>query len=342
MKRLSYIDALRGIGIVLLVYNHFLFFGFSGGMSTMTPLDNEVMYILMPLFFVISGFVSYQKGRVMTSEQFRKSLCGKVRSLLVPSITMFAVNRYIYHANIMEGLQDVMKSGYWFTLTLFQIVVIYQTLMFVTRHFSNNWTKLSTLCVPAVLFLFTPPPDYITGNQNIIVNLLSVRQFVMYYQYFVIGVIVKHNFDMLQKLMANKWFMTSCFIYAFFAPTYHDPYTNWLIIIARIACVFCVAHYYRDWFDKESFLPNQLRYIGRHTIEIYFLHYFFLFKIPAVEYYLYSFIDVKGVTCLAHEYMLELLILIPLAIFVCYVCLYIKKVLDSFPLISQLCFGPTK
>lgn len=50
MNRLGYIDALRGIGIILLVYNHFLFFGFSGGMSTMTPLDNEVMFILMPLF----------------------------------------------------------------------------------------------------------------------------------------------------------------------------------------------------------------------------------------------------------------------------------------------------
>lgn len=51
MNRLGYIDALRGIGIILLVYNHFLFFGCSGGMSTMTPLDNEVMFILMPLFF---------------------------------------------------------------------------------------------------------------------------------------------------------------------------------------------------------------------------------------------------------------------------------------------------
>jgi fucose 4-O-acetylase-like acetyltransferase len=53
MNRLGcYIDALRGIGIILLVYNHFLFFGFSGGMSTMTPLDNEVMFILMPLFLL--------------------------------------------------------------------------------------------------------------------------------------------------------------------------------------------------------------------------------------------------------------------------------------------------
>lgn len=52
MKRLNNIDALRGIGFLLLVYHHFVYFGFSGGMSTMTPLDNEVMYILMPLFLL--------------------------------------------------------------------------------------------------------------------------------------------------------------------------------------------------------------------------------------------------------------------------------------------------
>ena len=74
MNRLGYIDALRGIGIILLVYNHFLFFGCSGGMSTMTPLDNEVMFILMPLFFVISGFVSYRKEQATTLPQLMKIL----------------------------------------------------------------------------------------------------------------------------------------------------------------------------------------------------------------------------------------------------------------------------
>ena len=125
-----------------------------------------------------------------------------------------------------------------------------------------------------------------------------------YYQYFIVGVIAKYNFELLQKTMTNKWWISLCFIYAFFCPTYHDPYTNWLIIIARITCIFWIVYYYRNWFDKDSFLPNQLRYIGRHTIEIYFLH--------------------------------------TLAIIVCYVCLLIRKILDAFPLISELCFGPNK
>lgn len=93
----------------------------------------------------------------MTGEQLRKSLWGKVHSLLIPTITMFAINRYICHADIMEGVQDVMKRGCWFTFTLFQIVVIYQILIYATRHSSQNWIKLSVLCLPAVLFAITPP-----------------------------------------------------------------------------------------------------------------------------------------------------------------------------------------
>lgn len=58
--------------------------------------------------------------------------------------------------------------------------------------------------------------------------------------------------------------------------------------------------------------------------------------------YLFSFINAQDTICLAHEYMLELLIVGTLAIIVCYVCLLIRKILDAFPLISKLCFGPNK
>ena len=340
MNRLGYIDALRGIGIILLVYNHFLFFGFSGGMSTMTPLDNEVMFILMPLFFVISGFVSYRKEQATTLPQLMKTLWMKVRQLLIPTIIMFVFSRYAHCASIVDGLQDIMKKGYWFTFTLFQIIVIYQILIYIARHFSKHIYKILVLCLPALIFAF--PPEYTSDNQYVILKILSIRQLLAYYQYFIVGVIAKYNFELLQKTMTNKWWISLCFIYAFFCPTYHDPYTNWLIIIARITCIFWIAYYYRNWLDKDSFLPNQLRYIGRHTIEIYFLHYFFLFKIPTIEMYLFSFINAQDTICLAHEYMLELLIVGTLAIIVCYVCLLIRKILDAFPLISELCFGPNK
>ena len=161
MNRLGYIDALRGIGIILLVYNHFLFFGFSGGMSTMSPLDNEVMFILMPLFFVISGFVSYRKEQATTLPQLMKTLWMKVRQLLIPTIIMFVFSRYAHCANIVDGLQDIMKKGYWFTFTLFQIIVIYQILIYITRHFSKHIYKILVLCLPALIFAFTPPRIHI-------------------------------------------------------------------------------------------------------------------------------------------------------------------------------------
>lgn len=253
---------------------------------------------------------------------------------------MFVFSQYTHCASIVDGLQDIMKKGYWFTFTLFQIIVIYQIPIYITRHFSKHIYKILVLCLSAIAS--TLLLEYISDSQHIILKILSIRQLLAYYQYFIVGVIAKHNFELLQKLMTNKWLISLCFIYAFFCPMYHDPYTNWLLIIARITCIFWIAYYYRNWLDKNSFLPNQLRYIGRHMIEIYFLHYFFLFKILTIEMYLFSFINAQGATCLAHEYMLELLIVCTLAIIVCYVCLLIRKILDAFPLISELCFSSNK
>lgn len=89
-----------------------------------------------------------------------KTLWMKVRQLLIPTIIMFVFSRYAHCASIVDGLQDIMKKGYWFTFTLFQIIVIYQILIYITRHFSKHIYKIFGIMLPALIFAFTPPNTY--------------------------------------------------------------------------------------------------------------------------------------------------------------------------------------
>lgn len=57
-ERLTYIDCLRGFGMILVVYQHILVIGLPEIGSSW--LNDIIITFRMPLFFFISGYVSYK------------------------------------------------------------------------------------------------------------------------------------------------------------------------------------------------------------------------------------------------------------------------------------------
>ena len=54
-NRLEYIDALRGLTMLMVVIGHIELFSFGEGIFLCTPIYK---YIQMPLFFFISGYIA--------------------------------------------------------------------------------------------------------------------------------------------------------------------------------------------------------------------------------------------------------------------------------------------
>ena len=64
-KRLEYIDAMRGLTMLLVVYSHIMYFGYS--ISDFTEINSFNAFIglfRMPLFFFVSGFVLYKASQI--------------------------------------------------------------------------------------------------------------------------------------------------------------------------------------------------------------------------------------------------------------------------------------
>ena len=57
-KRIEYIDALRGMTMILVVFSHVEMTTF--GITAPTFINNLFMSFRMPLFFFISGFIGYK------------------------------------------------------------------------------------------------------------------------------------------------------------------------------------------------------------------------------------------------------------------------------------------
>lgn len=148
-KRLSYIDAIKGIGILMIVWGHLAFL-------TDDPVMDYMGYIKIPVFYIISGMLVAMTSKQADNWQFIKS---RFRRLMVPyfamSIVMIIVNcvtAVLKHrgltAALMTGLWTTISlrglSTLWFLPTMFLIVVAF-------KYIPDKVRVLAVIFIPAIV-----------------------------------------------------------------------------------------------------------------------------------------------------------------------------------------------
>lgn len=107
-KRIEYIDALRGLLMLLVVFCHVECFGFID-FSYDTPFGQLISTFRMPLFFFISGFVAY-KSEEWDSRWWINSTKKKARVLLIPTFVFGLIYTYLHlHKNASAFIGDPAK-----------------------------------------------------------------------------------------------------------------------------------------------------------------------------------------------------------------------------------------
>lgn len=119
MERLVYIDILKGIAIIMVVMGH-MFVPYTDYLQS--PVNQMIYSVHMPLFIFLSGFVFHlSKGK----NGIKTTVTKRVLSLLLPFFCFAAI--YCFAKNISYTdmlLKNEMHNGYWFTLVLFEIILI--------------------------------------------------------------------------------------------------------------------------------------------------------------------------------------------------------------------------
>lgn len=354
-KRIEYIDALRGFTMILVVFSHLY-------IPDITPLNKIFITFRMPLFFFISGFIAYKANEIWNLSSYTAKLLNKCRIQLIPTLVFGLLFSYIIrNHDLLTFAFDGYKDGYWFTIVLLGMFIIYYTYnLIISKLYAGGgvWYKNIILYVIAIVLWGLP---YICGVfgislNNSYSNLLCLPLLFNYFQFFVLGLIARQFQDKIHQIIENKYF-SACIIILFIAlfwwlqiDSQHINNSIGLIhrllllinIIGRLLVrylgliiVYSFFRKYQTSFTQATKIGSSLQYIGRHTLDIYVLHYFFLPNIAPIK----EFILNTQHTWNSPNIVFELFFGVSVALMVIAMCLLVSKVLRTSDILAHFLFG---
>ena len=353
-KRIEWIDAMRGFTMIMVVFSHMELFGIDYN-THFSGLNGFFISFRMPLFFFISGFVSFKCSEIWSFEHYRTKLLEKTRIQLIPTLLfgllyaslVFAHREEItpYEAIILFFNKST-KLGYWFTLALLGMLAIYYTVS-LTLNKCKLVTRQIVLVVIAFILYYLSFRSNTHFEHNTPARLLCLYRIFLYFQFFIFGNLVSCYREKFFKLLDNKYVITT--ILLLFAATYiiyyhqtdigqgrmYLPSTKLLaegVAYLGITTVVAVFRHYEDFFSQKTRIGRSLQYIGRRTLDIYLLHYFLIPSIPQIGNFFKSY----------NNFVLEATTVVALSLIVILFCLIISNIIRISPLLAHYLFGAKK
>ena len=278
-KRIGFIDAMRGLAMLLVVIGHVLNF-------SVCHLDNAIMRILsdeveIPLFFMVSGFLVN-----IPKSGFWKFLGKKAFLLFVPAAVFMALYVWMEGSNYISAWIDSYKGGYWFTFSLFQFVAVYAVLKLVSQAMKlSRISERVFLVAVSVVILYASVWCLREEHNYAVIPLLGLVHFKSFI-YFVVGTQIAEC-GLLGRGLSSKevtnggGIIVACILLHFYTYrgggiAYIGSSTLWLAMTTLSALIVILMGFkqYEGW--SESPVGRLLQMLGRYTLDIYFIHYFFL------------------------------------------------------------------
>lgn len=338
-NRIGYIDALRGMAMILVVYFHIAAYGFG---SYEIGYNDIIERFRMPTFFFISGWLFYKAGRIWD----RQAIVGMIRKKFMVQIVPTAVFMLLYLVmfNLLEvGSFGSDKKGYWFTIVLFEYFVIYilsEALLNRQDSFKGELRVfVGMIILSASAFYYAKYYSRYATELGVWKDILGFFSFVKirHIIFFWFGTFVRRYFSRFIQLTDNHYAM-ALFIALFTAgivwPVIFSisgiEYLAYLIagLSGTVIC-FTFFRIHEQHFSKGTWYGRGLQLIGRRTLDIYLIHYFVL---P------YNLMQ-PDVWQQYHNDMLFVPMALILALWVVIISLLISSILRVSPLLAKYLFG---
>ncbi len=340
-KRIEYIDALRGIAMLLVLYFHIPSYCLG---NAYIGFNDILEWVRMPLFFFISGFVFYKADRIWDSGTIIEILKKKFMVQIIP-MAVFMTLFLLLFGYMEPSSFGSDKKGYWYTFVLFEYFVLYigaEALFNKKKTIKGEiYVFLSILFLSIASFYYA---KYYTnyseelGNWKTILGFLSfvkIRHFIFFW----FGTIVKKYFTEFISI-TDKYSIVAtigCIFIAMilFPAVYHTPgleYPAFMISgFASTVFFFTLFRKNEQLFTKDKWFGKSLQFIGRRTLDIYLIHYFFL-----------PYHCLQGFGAWLIEYnnkCLEVIVILILSLCVLAISLIASSIIRLSPFLAHYLFG---
>ena len=353
--RLGWLDALRGFTMILVVMNHVALKSFGMQIRWSAALQFFLLF-RMPLFFFISGFLAYKASRVWNARTLGELSLKKMRVQLIPTIVFFLLFLAMipttpFVPSLTEALASSMKAGYWFTLVLLYMLLTFYLFSDVESKLPACLSPLTPYLLPLLfivslcLFETCYLPRYFSwalghkGPQNEFLNYSSLVEMFRYFPFFLYGTIVHRYWDRAQRLMDSRWFfpvvLALAVIMSIEVIKWHTLRMEWaslphtLAMFLLLSVVFMFFRHEHAFFEETRF-GQGLQFIGRRTLDIYLLHYFFLPKLPMVGLFFFTN---------RHNFLLDTTASLIVALVIVAFCIVTSQIIRVSPFLKKYLFG---
>ena len=324
--RINYIDRLKGLAIILVVMGHVL--GFALGQHSETSVILRwIGSFHMPLFMFLSGAVLVTPPKNV----FKKILkligpflfFGIIFSLyLKPDLSWQSIKGAV----IAFFMHDA-KMGYWYLLVLAEFYILLQLFNFKSGYLKEwvNDVLLSSFIHVLLLLLWT--------HCGVITDIMCFLNCACYWPFFIGGYLFR-KYGLLLWLEKSNWIFTfSIIFYLLFFNTnfkFHALQSlSWRLILPMMA-ILSISYLFVSREKYASFIEKQLEFVGKHTLDIYILHYFIVSQLNC--YALGAWFN------LTHNLFLEMLFVTCLSLIITYLSVLMGRLVHKSDFMDKYVF----
>ncbi|KHD07589.1 hypothetical protein PN36_20120 [Candidatus Thiomargarita nelsonii] len=281
-KRVSWIDAAKGIGIILVVYGHVARGVFNAGLYQEQPLiiyhliDNIIYSFHMPLFFFLSGLFFIRSFNKRGS----RLILNKIDTIFYPYLIW----------SIIQGVIEITLSQYTNRTTSFGDLIT--ILWLPTAHFWFLYALLLLFIFNTVIFIFLKRffkalniPFIIFGigvflfliKQYLPVDYFFIRAVSFNYIYFSFGILYWSVLDgrlpsISISLTLGLFVIFSLFEYLVYYTATLPSDTALIKIIITFSAILTVIFVCKN---LRGTVIKILSFVGMYSMEIYLVHVIF-------------------------------------------------------------------
>ncbi len=258
--------------------------------------------------------------------------------LLICPVVFFALFTFCFGGNALGWLTGGFDR-FWFTIVLFQYFAIYLAFSLFAKWARKGWLMdagmVAASCVSLLAFIIAP-------GKSTLWMVLCMENFCKYLQFYTLGILCRKYMGVFASVCSKDWFRTGSILgfIVLLLLYFHDDfkasggvlYQAVHDIFVRYAGVFVVVAYFyakKDFFDQKNRFNSLLGLIGRRTLDIYMIHYFFLPDLSFMGDFLKCDSMILG----------QIFVGLLLSAMVIAVCLLLSSILRTSRFLSEWLFG---
>lgn len=333
--RLAYLDALRGLAIFLVVYCHVA--SISLGIPEGIGSTNDTVSLLhLPLFFFLSGFLMFREDRFQKLKPSWKYLVRKAGELVIPALIFVTLFALWMHRSAESILFSQFKGGYWFTFFLFLFILLYALFSLALKRFDAR-IRATVILILGVCVGFAPTMTDIVFPQwteTPLSQLLAYQNF-KYFLFYAFGAWIRSRFEAFTSWAEGrngKLVLVAASFIAFVLLHFRIPHVHffaeWVFSLSSVLLLMNVFRGLDGTLEKRN-VGRVISFIGRRSLDIYFLHFFFLPQLHGLG----AFFSEGGRT------VLELCAISALVLVIICICLVVSWLIRRSDILARLLFG---